>query len=186
MHEPHPHVEYGGGRFSTISVEYPPHLIVEPQEWKELLHTIVFPEWEDLHPTLKQAPLIVRFVSKLTNPADHLLLEGVGVRISSPKKSEWLMRIALQGTTGRLHMKEKLLHTIVHEIAEADYWTKTSPEETLAHKEIDEEKILRENFYAYFDLPDEKVADARAYRALQRKWSTYYLDIFFNPPDENL
>lgn len=177
MHGDFPHVEYGGGRYKKLIIENPPQNISKPEEWKDLVRTIIFPEWDSLHPKTKQSDIIVRLVPTIWDIKKGVRVAGNGMNINIPGKGrECWIRVAVLDGNQDVASKELILFNIVHEIAEMDYWVKTSPDEMRQHlRTVNEADLLVNDLDQYHNLTDEKIANGRAFRALQRKWPAEHI-----------
>lgn len=186
MHEDFHHVEYGGGRYKKLIVEYPPQDISKPDEWKELVRTIIFPEWDSLHPKAKQLDMIVRLVPTIWDIKKGVRVGGNGININIPGKGrECWIRVSILDGNQDVASKELILFNIAHEIAETDYWIKTSADERKQHlRTVDEADLLVNDLNQYHNLADEKIANGRAFRALQRKWSAEHIRSFVGTQQE--
>lgn len=149
-----------------IKIEYPPSSIVSHQEWDNILEVVLLTETATFHPRLRRKKITVRFVDKLFDPTNTK--ESCGTCFSMPKE-EWVM-IPLLNSSKCCSDTENIMFTIIHELAESDFW-----EKTLKYDEEAKEADLRThdlfgNEQRYRNLLDEKIANRRAFRACQRYW----------------
>lgn len=164
------------GRGGVLKVEYPVADIVERNEWDDSLNTIVLPEWQSLHPKLKRSIMIARFVPKLYD-FNHGVETGGNATIpkSAGKVKEHWIRVPFINH-GELNTQQNLLFTIVHELAEIDFWQKTTVSEWKErHREdlVSLELLKAGRNHEYSRITDEEIANLRAERAMKRKWPDY-------------
>lgn len=164
MHSDFPHLTYGGGRNKEVLIEYPPEEICSKSEWKNILETVFLPEYKTFNPKLlRSQKIIVRFEDKLFDDALNLESGGNGIMINN----EELIRIS----TSEMNV-QSLTFVLMHELAETDFWSKTFDND----KEAQVDPVSEINAFKsdknqdYMNLLDEKVANRRAMRAIQRKW----------------
>lgn len=166
-----PHVAYGGARQGETIVEYPPAEICPPEQWKEILDTVLVPELDEFHPLLRQGKKVIRFVQKLYDPKEDIESGGNLATYGKGKRSEKWVRIPLKWSDGSARDRQVLIFTLMHELIEKDFWMKTHKNDLEAPSDQETEITFKSgDDDSYRNLLDEKIANRRAVRALQRMW----------------
>lgn len=168
MHADFPHLNYGGGRYKDIIIEYPPEEICSQEEWKEILDKVFIPEWQTFDPKLKRKwKTIIRFVPVLY---DNKLNTSAGGNFTKQEGEDW-GRINYIDEDGEKRNIQTITFILMHEFAETDFWSKTSPTDKEAHVDLAEEEVVFKNDkQTYRYLLDEKIANRRALKAIHRMW----------------
>lgn len=176
MHKDFENWNITDGRGGGMYVAYPPTSIAEHKEWDDSLNKIIAPEWHSLHPQLRRRKIITRFVPKLYDFKAGVEIGGIGtipIEVGNIKE-HWIRISILNG--GDLESEKSLLFTLAHEIAEIDFWKKTTPRDWLElHNEdiLGTELLKQGRNHEYRQLTDEEIANLRAERALKRKWADF-------------
>lgn len=168
MHAEFPGVTLDGTRGGRIIVEYPPVEICSSQEWRKILDTVLVPEIGELHPLLQRRKIFVRFVKQLRDPnTPQWIGLGASTRINSKEGPMNPIRICYTNIDLR-----ELVHTIMHELIEEDFWAKTHPDDSEAPSDETTLALIKDSdsINSYRQLLDEKIANRRALRAIRRYW----------------
>lgn len=156
----------GGGRHGVLSIERPPADIVDPTRWDQFMELAILPEWQELHPKLRQKNIFVRFeplISPTGVPAAHAMDIPMKNLPDGDRDEVWI-RISTQMSGDQNRNEVQIFLDLAHEIAESDYYSKR-PFGSEHHPPQDDEA---DNDMDYWNLEDEKIANRRSIRALQR------------------
>lgn len=153
-------------RGMKFTVEYPPSYICGPNTWNYYLGKILKPEIDVLHPRFRNKPTIVRFVPVLNDIRDGT---GAGAT-GNVRDDEYWVRIPYESQNGKTKSVDEILFLIMHEITESDFWAKTQKGDTEAYVDgkLESEYFKSADSANYRNLLDEKIANRRALRAIQR------------------
>ena len=167
MHEDFPHITYERGRGKEIIIEYPPAEICEPAEWKKILDTVLLPELQTFHPSLRQTKTIIRFTDKLYDYQNKVDAGGNDIFM---KNEDWV-RVNYKASSGKNLNLQNCTLILMHELTEGDFWQKTLPDDEDAHSgQASDIDIFKKEDQTYRNLLDEKIANRRALRAVRRYW----------------
>jgi len=156
-------------RQGLLIVENPPEDICSISVWHNYLETVLRPEWESLHPILRRSNIVIRFVDQLIDNKEQIEIGGDFNWFQVNGKKIHLMRLSLNPKGKRIDV-ENLLFKLIHELAEEDFWQKTTKGELVDLEEANKSDaaLLRRKDYPL--IIDEAIANRRAVRALRKIW----------------
>jgi hypothetical protein len=153
----------GGGRHGILSIERSPESIMNRDKWDRCMEIGISPEWEELHPKLRQKNIYVRFQPSIGINGKPMATALDFPKTGSMERGEVWIRVATQ-KNGVDRSQMEIFLDLAHELAETDYYAKKPlglprhfSQEDDAGTDLD-----------YWNLEDEKVANRRSLRALQR------------------
>lgn len=179
MHEDFPHTTYGGGRDKEVIIENVPERICDSEKWKKILDTVLLPELDEMNPKIKRnTKIIVRFEDKLHDYSIGADVSGLSLIRKGLGLDEVWVRVKNTNKYDKDRTTADLTLVMMHELAEVDFWSKTPADDQEANVELSNEiDMLLNSSKDYWQLLDEKIANRRAFRAVQRMWpNAKYLD----------